>query len=161
MANIIDGIDVSGCGFIHEDTGTECHIALAFSEEYGECWHCEQIENCYYKQLKRAEIFNKELCKKFNEDMTTLLQENEKLKEEIKLAQELSDQSIEYFGNSREEFKKKSHRYKQALMEIRGIVSEQIDNTDKDDELMCIYGTIYNKINEVIGAEEWTKHKKY
>lgn len=52
---IIDGVDVSGCGFRHKDTDNQCHIALAFSEDYGECWHCEQIENCYYKQLKRTQ----------------------------------------------------------------------------------------------------------
>lgn len=51
---IIDGVDVSKCGFIHpEISKTQCHIALAFSDQYEECTNCEQIEDCYFKQLAR------------------------------------------------------------------------------------------------------------
>ena len=53
---IIDGVDVSGCGFFHPKyKDTDCHIALAFSEEYEGCMKCENNPNCYFKQLKRAE----------------------------------------------------------------------------------------------------------
>ena len=56
---IIDGCNVSGCGFYHSETGTECHIALAFAEEYTDDNHtyfkCEQNPNCYFKQLKYLE----------------------------------------------------------------------------------------------------------
>ena len=51
---IIDGVDVYNCGFIHpEISKTQCHIALAFSDQYEECTNCEQIEDCYFKQLAR------------------------------------------------------------------------------------------------------------
>lgn len=43
-----------------------------------------------------------------------------------------------------------NNAYRSALEEIKGIVSDEIDKTDSDDELMQIYGTIYNKINEVL-----------
>lgn len=53
---IIDGVDVSECGFFHpEYKNTDCHIALAFSEEYEGCIKCVNNPNCYYKQLKRKE----------------------------------------------------------------------------------------------------------
>ncbi len=53
---IIDGINVSECGFFHPKyKDTDCHIALAFSEEYEGCMKCENNPNCYFKQLKRAE----------------------------------------------------------------------------------------------------------
>lgn len=53
---IIDGVDVSECGFFHPKyKDTDCHIALAFSEEYEGCMKCENNPNCYFKQLKRAE----------------------------------------------------------------------------------------------------------
>lgn len=75
---IVDGVDVSGCGFRHKDTDNQCHIALAFSEEYGECWHCEQIENCYYKQLQRLKI------------------ENEKMKQALEDVRELTKLTVEF-----------------------------------------------------------------
>lgn len=43
-----------------------------------------------------------------------------------------------------------STKYKQALEEIREIVSDEINKTDTDDELMQIYGTIYNRCSEVL-----------
>lgn len=53
---IIDGVDVSECGFFHPKyKDTDCHIALAFSEEYEGCMKCENNPNCYFKQLKRTE----------------------------------------------------------------------------------------------------------
>lgn len=53
---IIDGVDVSECGFFHPKyKDTDCHIALAFSEEYEGCMKCENNPNCYFKQRKRAE----------------------------------------------------------------------------------------------------------
>lgn len=53
---IIDGINVSECGFFHPKyKDTDCHIALAFSEEYEGCMKCENNPNCYFKQLKQAE----------------------------------------------------------------------------------------------------------
>ena len=75
---IIDGVNVAECGFFHENTGTECHIALAFSEDYGTCWHCEQIEDCYFKQLKR------------------LAKENEELKKQVETFKKMFEEQFEY-----------------------------------------------------------------
>lgn len=53
---IIDGVNVSECGFFHPKyKDTDCHIALAFSDQYEGCMKCECKPNCYFKQLKRAE----------------------------------------------------------------------------------------------------------
>lgn len=40
---IIDGVNVSECGFFHPKyKDTDCHIALAFSEEYESCRQCRK-----------------------------------------------------------------------------------------------------------------------
>lgn len=53
---IIDGINVSECGFFHPKyKDTDCHIALAFSDQYEGCMKCENNPNCNFKQRKRAE----------------------------------------------------------------------------------------------------------
>lgn len=53
---IVDGVNVSECGFFHPKyKDTDCHIALAFSEEYEGCMKCENNPNCNSKQRKRAE----------------------------------------------------------------------------------------------------------
>lgn len=62
MKSIHNGVDVSDCGFYHAETGEDCHIALAFGEEYTDAEHtyfkCEQHPNCMYKKLAKI----KELC---------------------------------------------------------------------------------------------------
>lgn len=68
---IIDGVDVCGCGFFHpEYNDTDCHIALAFADQYDGCIKCEQNPNCYYKQLQRktqeCEKLEKELKREEN-----------------------------------------------------------------------------------------------
>ena len=64
---IIDGINVSECGFFHPKyKDTDCHIALAFSEEYEGCMKCENNPNCYFKQLKHKEQECEELRRYHN-----------------------------------------------------------------------------------------------
>ena len=53
---IIDGVNVSECGFFHPEYDTDCHIALAFSDQYEGCMKCENNPNCYFKQLKRPVV---------------------------------------------------------------------------------------------------------
>ncbi len=65
---IIDGVDVSGCGFFHPECGDySCHIALAFPDEYTDAentyFKCEQNPECYYKQLQTLKAENEELRK--------------------------------------------------------------------------------------------------
>lgn len=43
---IINGIDVSKCSNYDQDSYFECKNS---------CCHCDEIPNCYFKQLKRAE----------------------------------------------------------------------------------------------------------
>ena len=56
---IIDGVNVAECGFYHPEYDNYCHIALAFSEDYGECLECQDNPDCYYKQLQRLKQENK------------------------------------------------------------------------------------------------------
>lgn len=72
---IIDGVDVSECGFFHPEYGDKyCHIALAFSEEYSDCMECKDNPDCYFKQLQRLKAENEELkeeLKRQEEDIST------------------------------------------------------------------------------------------
>lgn len=71
---IIDGVDVRKCGFFHPEYDEYCHIALAFSENYGECMKCKDNPDCYYKQLQRLKAENKKLLKELQyryEEMNT------------------------------------------------------------------------------------------
>ena len=65
-----NNVDVTECGFRHEDTGEECHIALAFSEDYGVCFNCEQIPECYYKKWKRELLFSHNVIDAIMRDYT-------------------------------------------------------------------------------------------
>lgn len=79
------------------------------------------------------------------EEYTILEQENQEAKEIIaELKQKVKDLD-KMTGIFSVRLAKK---YEQALTEIREIVSDEIDKTDSDDELMQIYGTIYNRCNE-------------
>ena len=49
---IIDGIDVSRCSNYDHGSYFECNVC---------CCHCDEVPNCYYKQLKRKEQECKEL----------------------------------------------------------------------------------------------------
>ena len=56
---IIDGIDISKCSNYDHGSYFECKDG---------CCHCDEIPNCYYKQLKRKE---KE-CKKYKQTLTEI-----------------------------------------------------------------------------------------
>ena len=70
---IIDGVDVSGCRYLFDDTSykrskTSCSITLKDCKYLG--------NNCYYKQLKRAEQKLekiKKVCNKFTPDHYKIL----------------------------------------------------------------------------------------
>ncbi len=64
---IIDGVDVSGCGFFIPNVAITLVIALAFPDEYTDAentyFKCEQNPECYYKQLQTLKAENEELRK--------------------------------------------------------------------------------------------------
>ena len=55
---LIDGVDVSGCEFYIADDKYSCDLSFINKEEL--C-NCDNINDCYYKQLQRAKVENKEL----------------------------------------------------------------------------------------------------
>lgn len=91
----VDGVDVSGCCFYHSETGTECHIALAFAEEYIDDNHtyfkCEQNPNCYYKQLKAKE----QECEGWKQTLDGFLQNNLTLRKTLAEIKEIAEFACE------------------------------------------------------------------
>lgn len=134
MKEITEGIDVSeeirycnNCSNLGLDFETGkfyCSLSNRL-DELPEVLSCDEFStNCYIKRLQ----------------------------EENKRLQMLSCANCgeKYLSPDGAELYEKNVQLKQALEEIREIISGEIDHTDKDDELMCIYGNIYNKIDEVI-----------
>ena len=126
---IIDGVDVSNCGFIHpEISKTQCHIALAFSDQYEECTNCEQIEDCYFKQLARKT----QECEKIKEKYEALKLENQEGYEIVaELKQECEELKKELNGSEKWRVKSESlnekldienTRYRKALEEIEEVL---------------------------------------
>ena len=125
---IINKVDVSECGFYHPEYDNYCHIALAFSENYGERLECKDNPNCYYKQLQR------------------LKEEKQELSIEIvSLTSKLF--TLEKSRNDLSQGINKLYKALQEIREIAGLIA----NTN------CNYvieaDNIIKKINEVIGAE--------
>ena len=146
---IIDGVNVAGCGFRHKETDNQCHIALAFSEDYGECWHCEQIEDCYYKQLQHLKQENFALTMESQQKSQTicdLYQEVSSLKEE--------NYNL-YVNAMANEYKEE--KYRKVLEEVGEICKTMLQGVSSK----CINITPYltaislmeTKINEVLEIE--------
>ncbi len=119
---IIDGVDVSGCVRLAIDN-ISCDLG-------GEC---KGWGNCYYKQLKRLE------------------QENERLKDELRVAQMNRMTMFEKLDIVNEK-----DTYKQALQEIREIIDFRFKTaymTFGYKEYDKLIEDIDKIVNEVIGAE--------
>ena len=65
---IIDGVNVAECCYYEDryDTGKWCDVTC--TEESAPAFRCENIKDCYFKQLKRLEQENEEL-KSRNENL--------------------------------------------------------------------------------------------
>ena len=162
---IIDGVDVRKCGFFHPEYDEYCHIALAFSEDYGECMECKDNPDCYYKQLQRLEAENEELKNKiFDEGLRRktckyykqVCSENTQL---IRLDEDLKVWQANAISHEQKEIE-----YKQALEKIEELCKMNCENcqynpnwnnqdcecefTDECEEIKI--KDIINKINEVL-----------
>lgn len=134
---LIDGVNVAGCNYFREYLGMACREDL----------NCSDINNCYYKQLKRLEQENAQLKNERTADLVKQLKrlqaENEQLKENYRL----SCLKCEYKNT-----KADVNKYRKALEEIREIagvrfvsgINEEADAYNQD------MSKIYNKINEVL-----------
>lgn len=165
---IIDKVDVSGCEFYIADDKYSCDLSFINKEEL--C-NCDNINDCYYKQLKRLEQENEKLKSNIypqtnyttqqfytKEEYEKLEQENERLKDELRVAQMNRMTMFETLDIVTEK-----DTYKQALQEIReyiGTCCHRFSENHKNlcfgceyDKEVCDYSIILTKINEVIGAK--------
>ena len=162
---IIDKVDVSGCKYC--DDGTCCDKDVMSLS-------CENTD-CIYKQLKRLEQENEQLKKSIDriiqekeiktidldiaKENAELKAENERLKEEIEIRDNLSEtfrKEALSWANIANEYQKDKTKLKQALQEIRDMADFKcaLPSTELCHCKACDYAdNIIAKINEVIGEE--------
>ena len=167
-----DGVDVAGCNDYREVEYKEMPICMNYYNHLPkppketEWQYCAGNKNCYYKQLKRAEI---EIEKLKGVDgsvhpdsayykITRLEQENKELKE---ICTKICYQSHGYTCRI---WELKESKYKSTLEEIKHILE-----IHKDELEECLHndidGMIENKINEVLQQKVdlgfWDKEGNY
>lgn len=133
---IIDGIDVSRCRYLFDDTSykrskTSCSITLK---------DCKYLDNnCYYKQLKRKERECEELKNIINEAKNSKLD----------LKSFLVGEAIQ------NEYEQQLDQFKQTLAEIKKIAEKQCNICEAltpideyKDCKKCWQGVILQKISE-------------
>ena len=119
---IINGVDVSECSYYQHN------MCTATKDDYGDCSLCCQdydMNDCYYKQLKRKE----QECEKYSKALEYFLDETgiECLDEE---------QAIRTFTSCGISFRKMqqvNNKYKQALEEIKDIAEGMNEECFYDD----------------------------
>lgn len=183
---MIDGVDVSGCIYYNSEKFANCGMfALGDFKCEGQICLFKQLKRARaeyddlhlsYAGCKTANTGLKELNQKLeqeneilkeklqisqNSDKKTIeiIKENERLKEENNdLCKALKDKEFDRLIQSERKLKnlKQANNYKQALQEIREIVSEPciVDENCQTCNSGCMQKDILTKINEVIGAEE-------
>lgn len=152
---IIDGVNVAGCEFYLQDEKYSCDLSFINQEELCKC---NDVQDCYYKQLKRLEQENKELK-----------EENIKVKKEFNnlIAEIISD--IEYTGEiacNGESPKEHLHQMQKALASLKEIRVMLVKlNTNDEDDFTYEFSKIEDKINEVLQQKVdlgfWDKDGEY
>jgi predicted RNase H-like nuclease (RuvC/YqgF family) len=132
---IIDGVNVAGCEFYFKDKKYSCDLSFINQEELCKC---DDVQDCYYKQLKRLEQENKDL-KDNNNHLQAIIDdgraENKRFREENKELKELNKKICE-------DWEKEIKVYWNTLEEIREIASPHCSQ--------CV--EILDKINEVLNG---------
>ena len=121
---LIDGVNVAGCEFFLQDEKYSCDLSFINQEELCKC---NDVQDCYYKQLKRLEQENKEL----KEKITSLEREIRQKKMTIMMN---NDHYLTVDENNR--------KYHSALEEIRILATKNVSIEN--------FVKIQNKINEVL-----------
>ena len=81
---IIDGVDVSECGFLDNHCKTKLLLCEECNSDFA-AMECKDYHDCYYKQLKRLEFENKLL----KADYEASEEENKKLKQALERIKEV------------------------------------------------------------------------
>lgn len=105
---IIDGVDVSGCSYYQHN------MCTATKDDYGDCSICCQdydMNDCYYKQLKRKE----QECNKFYIQLKADEEYHEEEKNILrKIIKNKEERNIALY--------KENNKLKQTLTEIKKII---------------------------------------
>lgn len=161
---IIDGVDVSGCeDYRYFNNAHYCD--LHYTRKL-----CEDLHNCYYKQLKRKEqecanneiahkkeleIFNQE-CIDTQEQLMKAVNELDQLKAENEILKEKLERQKDYMISYKLYTIEQKQKLKQALDGVEEYALKQFcDNCEEigSTELIshceyCEYNEIFNNINK-------------
>lgn len=123
---MVDGIDVSECQN-YNSKNKKCRIPFwVYHIKFTGC-RCSEVENCYYKQLKRKEQEINEL----KNDYAELEKECEELKTQLKQVKYLYEVQDEKLID---ELATENKQYKQALDEIEKLIKEALDPEKTETE---------------------------
>lgn len=130
---IIDGVDVSGCG---ELCGTKCHMLMA-SINTSKANACEERPNCSYKQLKRKE------------------QECAKWKHQAELGSETTDRLTK-------QLEEKECEYDKLKLQVTSLgYASEIATLETDNEhLINENNRLKSELSETIGAIDNVRRAK-
>ena len=106
---IIDGVDVSGCSYY------QYNMCTATKDDYGDCSLCCQdydMNDCYYKQLKRKE------------------QECEELKHEVELMMDCASCKVDEYKQTLAEIKDYCNKYPQNSIGFKKYILQKISGCE-------------------------------
>jgi predicted RNase H-like nuclease (RuvC/YqgF family) len=143
----IDGVDVAECEFYIADDKHFCDLSFINKEELR---NCDNINDCYYKQLKRLEQENKALKDNINHLQAIIddgRAENKRFREENKELKELNKKICE-------DWEKEIKVYWNTLKEIRIIAGQRFVSglNEEADAYNNDMDEIENKIDEVLNG---------
>ena len=136
---IIDGVDVSGCHNYDSNQYWNCEPS---------CCHCEELPNCYFKQLKRKE----QECEELKHDLQNI--QHNCTREGCKY---YDDNTYKVFYNCKG--KTELSKYKQALNEVEKILDNGAADTQTNNAKwihqwylarFCEIREIINKAREIV-----------
>lgn len=161
---MIDGVDVSGCGYYDANADKESYFLHDCKKEHAPCWSCASMPSCLYKKYKRKE----QECEELDNEAQNLFTEKTNLELEVKdLQQQLNQLKSEnkHLNDLLNQALKELEKTRETLTEIKEIAERDKEfcikcNGDKEiDCIECIEGgrallakDILQKISEVKNA---------
>lgn len=151
---IVDGVDVSGCGYYDPNADKESHFLHDCKKEHAPCWSCASMPGCLYKKYKRKEQECEMLKKIINEAKNSKLDLNsffaiEATVGEYQLELDQLKAENDLFRICHDNEQAKRRKYEQTLIEIKEIAERGFKLSQCNCGAKAELDLILQKISEV------------